>query len=119
MLSVFFGFLSLVLVVGSVFCIQEARSYTDEQRARAPRLWRAYAASGVVLGLVAVGNVAWLLNGGTVWAMSGLASVAAALPCLVQALLHRKLDVDRSPLGDRLAETVARKLNFPEPNRQA
>ncbi|ADB63823.1 hypothetical protein Htur_5192 (plasmid) [Haloterrigena turkmenica DSM 5511] len=119
MLDVFFGFLSLVLVVGGVFCASETRSYTDEQQARAPRLWRAYAASGAFCCLVGVGSLAWLLTGGTVWAVSGIASLTAALPCFVQALYHRTADIDRSPLSEQLAELVARKLNFPDPTQRA
>ena len=118
MLDVFFGFLSLVLAASGVFCLYEARSYTDEQRARAPRLWRAYAASGVFLSIVGVGTIAWLLSGGSIWTPIGIASIAAALPCLVQARLHQQLDVDRSPLAARVAENVARTLNFPDANRQ-
>ena len=114
MLGVFFGFFSLVLVIGGGFCVSEARSYTDEQRARAPRLWRAYAASGALCCLVGVGSVAWLVNGGTLWAVSGFVSLAAALPCFVQAWFHRTATIDRSPLAERLAAAVARTLNFPE-----
>ncbi|WP_339106483.1 hypothetical protein [Haloterrigena salinisoli] len=119
MLNVFFGFLSLLLVVGGGFSVYEARSYTDEQRARAPRLWRAYVASGAVLCLVGVGSVAWLVTGGTPWAVSGFVSLAAALPCFAQAWFHRTAMIDRSPLAERLAAVVARKLNFPEASRQA
>ena len=118
MISVFFGFLSLILVGGGVLCVSEGRSYPDEQRARAPRLWRAYVASGVPLAIVGVGSIAWLLTGGTPWAMSGIASVAAALPCFVQAWLHRTANIDRSPLAERLAGKLARTLNFPEATRR-
>ncbi|ELZ16170.1 hypothetical protein C477_16790 [Haloterrigena salina JCM 13891] len=119
MLTAFFGFLALVLTVGGVFGVAEARSYTDEQRTRAPRLWRAYAASSAVCCLVGVGSVAWLASGGTLWPVSGFASLAAALPCFVQARFHRTATIDRSPLAGRLAEVVARKLNFPEATGQA
>lgn len=118
MLSVFFGALSLVLAIGGVFCVREAYSYTDEQRARAPRLWQAYVASGAFLCLIGVGSLAWLLTGGTVWTVSGIASLAAALPCFVQMLYHRTADIDRSPLSAQFAELVARKLNFPETPRE-
>ncbi|NUC74870.1 hypothetical protein HTZ84_21640 [Haloterrigena sp. SYSU A558-1] len=119
MLGVFFGFLAVVLAVGGVFCVAEARSYTDEQRARAPRLWRAYAASGAVCCLVGVGSVAWLVTGGTPWTVSGIVSLAAALPCFAQAWFHRTATIDRSPLAERLGEVVARTLNFPEATRQS
>lgn len=114
MLGVLFGFLSLVLVVGGVFGVYEARSYTDDQRARAPRLWLAYVGCSGLLCVFGVGSVAWILNGGAVFAVSGIASIVAALPCLVQYRLHQALDVERSPLTDRLSRTVARKLNVPE-----
>ena len=110
--------LSLVLVAGGVFCIADGRSYTDEQRARAPWLWRAYVVSGAVLVLVGVGCLAWLLTGGAALTISGIASVAAALPCLLQAWFHRMAGIDRSPLSERLAEIVARKLDAPETTRR-
>lgn len=118
MLEVFFGVLSLVLITGGVFCIADGRSYADEQRARAPRLWRAYVASGAILVLVGAGSLAWLLTGGAAVTISGIASLAAALPSLLQAWFHRTAGIDRSPLNERLAEIVARKRNAPETTRR-
>ena len=114
MLSVFHGLISLLLVGCGVFCATEARSYTDEQRARAPRLIRAYFGCGLVLAFVGIGGLVWIARGGSVWPIGGLASLVAVLPCLIQYRLHQTLPVDRSPLADRLGRRVARKFNFPE-----
>lgn len=110
MLRVFYGIIALVAAFGGVFVVYEAVSYTDEQRARAPRYWLAFAGSGAALCLVGVGTIAWLLVGGDVPSAVGVLVLATALPSLVQALLHRRLDAERSPLLERLSRVAARRF---------
>ena len=112
MLIVLYGSLAFVIVLGGIFCAYDARSYTDEQRARAPRLVRAYFGSGLLLSVVGFASLAWILGGGNVWTVAGLLPAVSALPCLVQYRLHQQLAVDRSPLTDRLNSRIARKFNF-------
>ena len=119
MIGVFYGLLASVLIAAGVLCAYEARSYTDEQRARAPRLWKAYLACGPLLIVTGGGAIVGLLTGFGVWTINWLVILVGALPCFVQHLLHRELEIERSPLGDRIAERVARKLNFPEAEAQA
>jgi len=114
MISIFHGLISLVLVGCGLFCVYEARPYTDEQRARAPRLIQAYFGCGVVLAIVGIGGLVWIARGGSVWPISGLVSLVAVLPCLIQYRLHQFLAVDRSPLADRLGRRIARTVNYPE-----
>ena len=114
MLAALYGFLALVLVLGGVFCAYDARSYTDEQRARAPRLVQAYLGTGLLLSVVGLASLAWILGGGNIWTAATLLPAVSALPCLVQHRLHQRLAVDRSPLADRLNSKIARKLNFPD-----
>ncbi|WP_436346905.1 hypothetical protein [Natronorubrum sp. FCH18a] len=114
MLSVLYGSISLVFVLGGVVCAYDACSYTDEQRARAPRLVRAYLGSGLLLSVVGLASLAWIVGGGSVWVAGVLLPAVSALPCLVQNRLHKQLAVDRSPLTDRLGSAVARKLNVPD-----
>ncbi|WP_440772595.1 hypothetical protein [Natronorubrum sp. DTA28] len=114
MLTALYGFLAFGFVLGGVVCAYDARSYTDEQRARAPRLVRAYFGSGLLLSVVGLASLAWILGGGNVWTAGILLPAVSALPCLVQHRLHQRLAVDRSPLTDRLSSSVARKLNFPD-----
>ena len=119
MIGVFYGLLATALIAAGVLCAYEARSYTDEQRARATRLWKAYLGCGPLLIVTGGGAIVGLLTGFDVWTIHGLVVLVAALPCLVQYLLHRELEIERSPLGDRIAERVARKLNVPEAREQA
>ena len=118
MIDVFHGLLATIVVVAGVACAYEARSYTDEQRARVPRLWKAYLACGPLLVVTGGAVIVGLLLGSDVWTVNGIVSLVAALPCLVQYLLHRELGIERSPMGDRIAERVAKKLNFPETKGQ-
>ncbi|ELY49481.1 hypothetical protein [Natronorubrum sulfidifaciens] len=108
MLTVMYGLLSLVLVLGGGIVVYDARSYTEAQRARAPRLSRAYLGSGVLLVLVGVTGLLWIASGRSVWTLSAVLVVAAALPSLVQHLLHRRLGLDRSPLENRIRSTSGR-----------
>ncbi|MXV63687.1 hypothetical protein GS429_16795 [Natronorubrum sp. JWXQ-INN-674] len=117
MLETVYGLVSLVFVLGGVLVAVEYRSYTDEQRARAPLLSRAYLGCAVALCLGGAGGLAWLVSGGNVWTMSAIVTLIGALPCFVQFLLHRKLDVQRSPLADRLGDAVARTVNAPDHER--
>ncbi len=114
MLTALYGFFALVLVLGGVVCAYDARSYTDEQRARAPQLVRAYFCSGLLLSVVGLTSLAWMLAGGSVWTAGILLPAVSALPCLVQYRLHQQLAIDRSPLTDRLESAVARRLNYAE-----
>lgn len=114
MSNVLFGAVALVGALGGVAGVYEARSYTRDQRTQAPLLWRAFLGSCVLLCLVGVGSIAWLLGGGTVWAISGILSLACAVPCFVQYRLHRELDIDRSPFTERLGDRITRKRNFPD-----
>ncbi|ELY39227.1 hypothetical protein [Natronorubrum tibetense] len=115
MLSALYGSIALVFVLGGVVCAYDARSYTDEQKARAPRLVRAYFGSGLLLSVVGLTSLAWMLAGGSVWTAGILLPAVSALPGLVQYRLHQQLAIDRSPLTDRLSSSVARKLNYSDP----
>ena len=115
MLSALYGSIAFVFVLGGAVCAYDARSYTDEQRARAPRLVRAYFGSGLLLSVVGLASLAWILGGGNVWTAAILLPAVAALPGLVQYRLHQQLAIDRSPLTDRLSSSVARKLNYSDP----
>lgn len=114
MLDVLYGILALILCLAGVFGVYEYRSYTDAQRARTPLLSRSYLGCAVLMVLAGTGGVMWLLRGGTVWAVSGVLILISALPGFVQFLWHRKLDLDQSPLADRVSAAIARKFNVPE-----
>ncbi|WP_440767278.1 hypothetical protein [Natronorubrum sp. DTA7] len=115
MLSALYGSVAFVFVLGGVVCAYDARSYTDEQRARAPRLVRAYFGSGLLLSVVGLASLGWILGGGNVWTAGILLPAASVLPCLVQNRLHKRLAVDRSPLTERVESAVARKFNYSDP----
>lgn len=114
MIAAIYGLFSLVLVLGGGIVIYDARSYTEAQRARAPRLSRAYLGSGVLLVLVGAIGLLWIASGRTVWILNAVLVVVATLPSLVQHLLHRRLDLDRSPLENRIRSAIGRTTSKPE-----
>ena len=108
MLAVIYGFFSLVLVLGGGIVVYDAQLYTKAQRARAPRLSQAYLCSGVLLVLVGAIGLLWIASGRSVWTLNAVLVVVAALPALVQHLLHRRLNLERSPLEDRIRSSTGR-----------
>lgn len=114
MLSVLYAVLALALVIGSAFGVAEYRSYSASQRARAPLLSRLFLGVVIAMGGTGAGGLVWIASGGSVWAVGGILAIVAALPCLVQALMHREMDVDRSPFAERVGRRIARKFNVPE-----
>lgn len=113
-LAVIYGFFSLVLVLGGCVVVYDARSYTKAQCARAPRLSRAYLGSGVLLVLIGAIGLLWIASGRAIWTLNAVLVVVAALPSLVQHLLHRRLDLDRSPLENRIRSAIGRTTPEPE-----
>lgn len=114
MIDIIYGLFSFVLVLGGGLVVYESRCYTAEQRARAPRLSRAYLGSGVLLVLVGVIGLLWIAIGRTVWTLNAVLVVVAALPSLVQHLLHRRLNLELSPLETRLRSAIGRTTLDPE-----
>ena len=108
MLAVIYGFFSLVLILGGGIVVYDAQLYTEAQRARAPRLSHAYLGSGVLLVLVGAIGLLWISSGRSVWTLNAVLVGVAALPSLVQHLLHRRLDLDRSPLENRIRSATGR-----------
>lgn len=98
----FYAVLYLVFVVGGLFGIVEARSYTAGQRAAVHRLWWTYVggmALAAVLGVVAI--VLTLVASLPLWIPAAVGgSLGVALP-LVQWRMNGALGLDRSPLRER------------------
>jgi hypothetical protein len=106
--SIFEGGFFLLVATVSVGGLYELRLYTDDERAKARRLFQMHGLLWLLTLGISLGGVACVLTGhlGTTLG-AGLYYVLIGLSvggCFLGRRLHRVLDLDRGPLGQRFEE---------------
>jgi len=99
------GLVSLALVGAGAVAFYEYRLYPQELRNRERQLWWTYLGAWlVVVALGLAGFTAIISEAGSHGTIFGVLSIVGGLPALAKYFLNRRLDLERSPLTDRLRE---------------